>query len=516
MVDSTKKIIAYDLGTGGIKASLFDLNGVSYASTFKQYETYYSGSQFHEQNPLDWWDGIVHSTKELLSKTLVSKDDILGMSISGHSLGAIPIDKEGNLIRDRVPIWSDTRATEQSDRFFSEVSYEDWYMTTGNGFPSECYSIFKIMWYKDTEPEVFANTYKVLGSKDYCNYLLTGNCYTDYSYASGSGVYDLKARKYVSEYVKAAGIDMDIMPEIIPSHAVVGSLTQKAADALGLSTSVQVICGGVDNSLMALGAKGTQDGRTYTSLGSSSWIAVIGNEPILDFKTKPFVFEHCIEGLYTSATSIFSAGNSFRWVRDVLCSDLVEKEKSGEIEDAYVEMNKMLVNSPIGSNKLIFNPSMAGGSMFEESKNIVAGYMGLTLGHTKNDVIRAAMEGITFNLKYAMDLLAQYHPGLTQMLIVGGGSKSEVWRQMFADIFNMEIIKTNIYQDAASLGAAALVAYGLVYCKDYSILDTIHQVESVQTPNADKHSSYSKLYPIHREVAHYMAVTGDRLKEIEL
>ncbi|MDF2474347.1 MAG: pentose kinase [Anaerocolumna sp.] len=337
-----EKIIAYDLGTGGIKASLFDVSGVSYAHIFEQYATFYSGDDIHEQNPDDWWNGIIHSTRALIEKSSVNPEEIVGISISGHSLGAVPVDKSGALLRSLTPIWSDTRASKQSEEFFKTVSYDDWYLNTGNGFPSECYTIFKIIWYRDNEPDMFSKIYKILGSKDYCNLRLTGKMLTDYSYASGSGVYSLNKHNYVPEYIQASGINPNILPEIIPSHGIVGNLTKEASLQLGLPTSVKVICGGVDNSCMALGSMGTKDGRSYTSLGSSSWIAVIGNQPILDLEYKPFVFEHCIEGLYASATSIFSAGNSFRWVRDNICHELLDREASGEIKDSYAEMILLL------------------------------------------------------------------------------------------------------------------------------------------------------------------------------
>lgn len=128
-------------------------------------------------------------------------------------------------------------------------------------------------------------------------------------------------------------------------------------------------------------------------------------------------------------------------MRDVICPDLVEKEKSGEIKDAYDAMNEMIVQSPIGAKHLLFNPSLAGGSMIEDSPDICGAYAGLNLGHTRNDLVRAAMEGITFNLCYAMNILKKYHTDIPELLLVGGGSKSRIWRQMFADIFNMKIIK---------------------------------------------------------------------------
>ena len=513
-MNTTDKMIAYDLGTGGIKASLFDVEGKSCAHTFHQYKTYFSGTDIHEQKPMDWWNGIVETTRQLMEKTHTAPGEVTGLAISGHSLGVVPIDKNGNLLREYTPIWSDKRAKKQAESFFAGTEYDKWYLCTGNGFPAECYSIFKVMWYMDEEPEMYSQIYKVLGTKDFCNYLMTGNVCTDYSYASGSGIYSLKEHEYVEEYVKLSGIRPNILPEIRPSHSVVGNLLPEAARALGLTTDTKVICGGVDNSCMALGAKGIKAGRTYTSIGSSSWIAVIDKEPILDLKYLPFVFEHCVEGLYTSATSIFSAGNSYRWVRDQIFPDLVEAEKRGRIEDAYNQMNEMAEKSPIGANGLIFNPSFAGGAMIEESPDICGGYIGLNLGHTRNDLVRAAMEGITYNLYYALTILKQYQPDINEMLLVGGCSKSRYWRQMFADVFDMKMIKTVIDQDAASLGAAALVAYGLGYWDSYDRIDEIHVIESVELPDRKKVNEYKKFYDLHRQFAHYMSIMGTSIRKI--
>lgn len=492
-------LIAYDLGTGGIKTSLFDENGTTYAHTFQAYQTRYEGSEIHEQRPQDWWDGIVSTTKELLKKTGISPMSITGLAISGHSLGAVPVGKDGKLLREYTPIWSDKRAKKQASQFFEKTSHEEWYLQTGNGFPAECYTIFKIMWYRENEPEMYKKIYKILGSKDYCNFRMTGRACTDYSYASGVGAYILKEHRYDDRYLEIAGIDKDILPEIIPSHGIVGTLLPEAAAELGLSEKVRVVCGGVDNSCMALGAKGICASRSYLSLGSSAWIAVVDDKPVLDIRYRPFVFEHCIEGLYTSATSIFSAGNSFRWVRDSICSNLVEQERNDRISDAYDEMNKMVDRSPIGANDLIFNPSLSGGAMIEESPDICGGYIGLKLGHTQDDLVRASMEGITYNLYYAMNILWKYCPDIQEMLIVGGGSKSPIWRQMFADVFGINFIKTVIDQDAASLGAAALAAYGLGYWKSYARIDELHKTESIAVPDKEKHKLYEYYYTLHRD-----------------
>ncbi|MGA2380599.1 MAG: FGGY family carbohydrate kinase, partial [Spirochaetia bacterium] len=295
-----KTIIAYDLGTGGAKASLYAVDGTCLSSTFVPYETTYPNAGWHEQRPEDWWKAIASSTRTLMERKPASPADVDCLAISGQSLAVIPLDAKGALLRDSIPIWSDTRASRQTAEFFKAVDRDRWYMTTGNGFPAECYSVFKIMWYRDNEPDLFSRTATVLGSKDYINLRLTGTSVTDYSYASGTGVYDLMGWRYAEEFIRASGLPPALFPSIVPSTQIIGTLTEAAAEALGLPRGVKVACGGVDNSCMALGARNSGEGRVYTSLGSSSWIAVSSARPVLDPKVKPYVFTHVIPGLFTS------------------------------------------------------------------------------------------------------------------------------------------------------------------------------------------------------------------------
>lgn len=480
----SKKVIAYDLGTGGIKASLFSSTGEMSESVFIPYETSFPSPDRQEQAPDDWWNGIVMSTRRLLDKSGVTPEDIVSLAISGHSLGVVPIGKEGQLLRETIPIWSDQRAVNEAEQFFSRIDYEEWYMRTGNGFPPACYSVFKMMWYKNNEPELFAAIDKVIGTKDYCNYRLTGKLCTDFSYASGSGVFDLHAWQYHTPYMEASGLEASLFPEIYASDAVIGTITREAALETGLSMETQVIAGGVDNACMALGARGFRSGEVYTSLGSSAWIALIADRPVLDFTYKPYVFAHVIKGLYASATCIFSAGNSFRWVRDTLCPDLLQKEKETGI-DAYVSMNQLAAQSVIGANGVVFNPSLAGGSMLEPSPFICGAFAGLKLSHTRSDMIRAAMEGIALNLKIALDLLQSYYPITRDMLIVGGGAKSPFWMQLFADIYQLSVEKTSIDQEAASLGAAALALNGAGIWQGYEQIEETHIQECRYLPREE-------------------------------
>lgn len=510
-----KTILSFDLGTGGNKASLYAVDGQCLASTFVPYATEYPQVGWHEQRPEDWWQAVVESTRKLLDNPGVEKNSIACIGISGHSLGAIPVDKNGRLLRETTPIWSDIRAQNEVEEFFKRIDQDDWYLSTGNGFPAACYTIFKVMWYKNHEPQMWGQVFKILGTKDYINYKLTGQLKTDYSYASGTGIYNLKQWKYDERFITASGIPADVWPEIGPSTEIIGGVLPEIAQTLGLPKSVKVVCGGVDNSCMALGAKNTRDGRVYTSLGSSAWIAVSAEKPVLDKRYKPFVFAHVIPNMFTSAVSIFSAGTTFNWVKDNLCSELVEQSEKGS-EDVFVLMNQEAAKAPVGSNKLLFNPSLAGGTSQDTSVHIRGAYLGLDLKHGKAELIRSVMEGIALNLRLRLDLLRKYTRLEDEILFVGGGARSSFYLGIFADAFNMRIIKTNIDQDAGALGAAAIAAVGCGLWQDFNRIDAIHQIEHVVEPDVENNRIYEKLLPIFEQAADYQARIGELLHQIEI
>ena len=509
------QIISYDLGTSGNKASLYDTTGNCLASAFVPYDTFYPETGWHEQRPEDWWRAVVESTHLLLEKSNTRPNQIACLGISGHSLGTVPIDKNGFLLRENTPIWSDTRAQKEVEEFFTRIDEQEWYLRTGNGFPAACYTLFKIMWYKNHEVKMFQKVYKIIGTKDYINFKLSGVIKTDYSYASGCGAYDLKKWAYHTPYIQAGHLDEGIFPEIVPSTQVLGSIQSEVADILGLDAEVKVVCGGVDNSCMALGAKNIKQGRVYTSLGSSAWIAVSASEPVLDVHYRPYVFAHVIPGMFTSAVSIFSAGTSLRWVRDQLCVN-IKTDAIVTDQDSYELMNQEAEKSPIGANKLLFNPSLAGGNSQDPSPNLRGAFIGLDLKHEQSDIIRASMEGIAMNLRLRLDLLKKYIDTEEDMLIVGGGSKSRLFRKIFADIYYMNILRTNIDQDAAALGAATIAAVGSGFWKNFNKIDDIHQTLEILSPNPEDSKKYEEWLEVFKVSIEDLSKISDRIANIGL
>ena len=508
-------ILSYDLGTGGTKASLFDDQGKSLAATFVSCDTYYPRELFHEQRPDDWWQSVVKSTQELLKKAPVDRNEIVCLAVSGHSLGVTPVDQDGRLLVEYTPIWSDSRAGAQAERFFETIDEETWYLTTGNGFPAANYGIFKIMWTKDELPEVYEKAACFLGTKDYVNLRMTGVMCTDHSYASGSGVYDLKNRCYVDEYIAASKVDPAKLPRVLESADIIGTLTAEAAELMGLPQTVKVAAGGVDNACMCLGAACTHDGDSYTSLGTSAWIAVASHDPVVNAQKRSYVFAHCIPGMFASATSIFSAGNSFRWVKNTLFKHLEEKAEA-EGRDVYDLLTEIAAKAPVGSHKLIFNPTLAGGSGLDKSQFVRGCFTGLMLGHTTSDVVRSTLEGICMGLRLAMDVLEEHTPLSDEMLIVGGGGKSQFWRSLFASIYDKTIIETNVGQDAGSLGAAAVAAVGAGLWNSYDRVREIHTRLGAIAPDPEARLTYAKILPVYAKIADIQCDIGDMLQELDV
>ena len=342
----TEYLIACDLGTGGMKATLYDRALSPVAETFAAYPTYYPAPEWHEQSISDWWNALVFCTHDLIRMSGAEPQSIRGIALSGASLVAVPIGKDGLPLCERVPIWSDKRAVREAEAFFLKTSSNTWYRATGNGFPAACYPLFKLLWMKQHLPDIYERTAFTLGSKDYLNFRMTGIAATDHSYASGTGAYHLTERRMMPELMREAGVREELFLPPVPPHTPVGALTKEAAEQMGLARGTFVFCGGVDNACMALGTVGTQKNRAYVSLGTSSWIPVNAEKPVLDERTRPYTFAHIEKNLYTSAYSVFSGGSSLEWAKNTLLGDGA----------SYEALTALALSSPAGARGVMFHP----------------------------------------------------------------------------------------------------------------------------------------------------------------
>lgn len=474
----TALALAFDLGTGGCKASLWDDGANMLAETVSEYPTTHPAPGRNEQRPEDWWNAIVASTRALLDRIPDAASSVAGIALSGQSLGAVQLDAAFGLVRASTPIWSDARG--RTEHVFARLPEPEWYRRTGNGFGAPLYPVFKAAAFAAEEPEAWARTRHLVGSKDWINLRLTGRLVTDHSMASGSGAYSLEQGAYDDEILDAARLRPGIFPEPVESSDLVGPLTRDAADALGLRSGVPVFAGAVDNSAMALGSRGTAEGRLYAALGSSSWMTVTSAQPVLDEHSRPYVFRHAIPGLHISALSTFSSGTTIAWLRDLLAPD--------EPIGSFVE--RAAASAP-GARGAVMLPTLAGGTPLEGGSGVRGGFAGLELGTSAADLVRACVEGVAFALDRSLRLMRDLSGSDDELLISGGGSRSPVWNRIYADILQTPLMRTSVDQQAATLGAAAMAFVGMGAWSDFGRVDDAHTVIERILPADDAEDAYA-------------------------
>lgn len=497
-----KYVLGFDCGTGGCRATLFSETGDVVCSVFEKVPTRYPSSFQQVQSPEMWIEAVFHcgkTTVELARNDKgVGAGDIAAIGVGGQSLGAIPLDSGGRLLRPWVPIWSDGRSTEQTGGFFTKFDEDTWYRRTGAGMPTQNYPLFKLLWYWDNEPGMFLEIDQLVSLKDYVNYKLTGVIRTDYSTAGGSGCWNLAERCYDEEIIAKAGVSKDIFPKAVASTEVIGTLTPETAERLGLSTETKVVAGGVDNCCIALGAKCYKSGRLAASVGSCSWIGTSLSSPLLDAKIRPYVFPHVVPGQFLTSTGVFSTGSTLRWVKENLCRDIDRLAKESG-RNPYYMMADEAKKSVIGANCLILNPSLGGPSRRGEEVNLRGAFLGLSLFHTQADVIRATFEGMAMGLKEAFDSIRTLCSPKTPIRMAGF-AMPELILYIYSNILNHDIITGENSQATPALGAAALAAVGAGVWKDFDILEEISDPTEVLTsPDPPSVASYRPVLYVYKK-----------------
>jgi Sugar (pentulose and hexulose) kinases len=265
-------ILAHDIGTTGNKATLYDREGRLIGSAFYGYNTVYSYTGWAEQNPEDWWRAVCATTQQLLRQTPgVRPDDVACIVFSGQMMGCVPLDRAARPLRNAL-IWADTRSLAQERWVGERIAPERVYRITGHRL-SASYSLTKMLWLRDHEPETYHSTYKFVHAKDAVAARLTGRFVTDPSDASSMNLFDIEAGAWSDEIIQATSINPEQLPPVIRSVDIVGEIQPDAAAQVGLPTGTPVVIGGGDGPCAAVGAGVIREGVAYNYIGSSSWIA---------------------------------------------------------------------------------------------------------------------------------------------------------------------------------------------------------------------------------------------------
>jgi len=498
-------LLGIDVGTSGCKINVFTLEGNIVSSASREYSEYSPKPGWTELNPDEVWNALKASIKEGVSRT--PSDEIKALSFS--TLGSevmVPVDKKGKWVypaisgydargegyQDQLKMWNETLG---ALRIFQITGMPMQYNVAAN----------KILWLRENMPKVFNKTCKFVSFQDYLVWKLTGNFAIDYSMASRMMLMDIHKKAWSAEMLNIANISEDMLSDPCPSGVVVGEVSAEVAEEIGLSGGTAVVSGGHDQACGALGVGVINEGPAMDATGSVECIAAAMEKPVLTedmLESKQCCYCHAVEDMYLTLGFLPSAGLVLRWFRDTFAEK--EKEEAGKsARNVYDILTEEASASPPGSSNLFLLPHFLGSgtgrspALYAKSRGAL---IGLSIFHTRGDVIRSILEGITFEIRQIISLLEHTGIRVSELRSVGGGAKSSFWLQLKADMVNKRVI-VPVITEAASLGAAILAGIGVEVFKDFkSAVREVFREQSVYEPRMENVKLYDRQYQIYEMI----------------
>ncbi len=506
-------ILAHDLGTTGNKATLYNQAGQLVGSAFYGYTTVFEHPNWAEQDVEDWWQAVCISTRRLVQQTGINTDEIACIVFSGQMMACVVLDRQARPLRKAI-IWADQRSTVQEKWVGGRVPPEEVYRISGHRL-SASYSLCKILWVRDNEPDIFQAAYKFTHAKDAMVARLTGKFVTDISDASGMNLYDLGSGDWSERILTAVGLDRSQLPEIMRSVDVVGYVKSEVTDEAGVAPGTPVVIGGGDGPCAAAGAGVVAEGSAYNYIGSSSWIAVATPQPIYDPNLMTFTFGHVVPGMFSPTGTMQAAGASYQWLRDQLCQAEVQVARASGVS-AYELMNAEAEKSPAGAKGLLYLPYLIGERSPRWNPKARGGFIGLTIRHTRADMIRAVLEGVTLNLRIILDAFRKQGTPVDAMRVIGGGARGRFWNQLMADIYGLPVQRLAVLEEATSMGAALVGGVAVGLYPGFEMAAQMNRVVETFQPEASRQVVYDQLYPLFEEAYWGLVPVFDKIAGMEL
>jgi len=480
-------VIGIDLGTSAVKILLVNQNGEVCQEVSKPYPLIIEKSGYSEQNPEEWVARATEGLAELVNGFEGDVQDIEGISFSGQMHGLVLLDQNNKILRNAI-LWNDTRTTEQCQQIYDVVGRERLLEITKN--PAlEGFTLPKILWVKEYEPDIFNNAKVFMLPKDYLRYRITGNIHMEYSDAAGTLMLNVAKRNWSTEILDLLGISSELCPPLVESHANVGTISSDFAKNTGLSEATKVFAGGADNACGAIGAGILQEGKTLCSIGTSGVILSYERRNDLDFEGKVHYFNHSEENSFYIMGVTLAAGYSLSWFKDTFA-------KQEEFDTFLHGVDTV----PAGANGLLFTPYLVGERTPHADSNIRASFIGVDASHGRKHFVRSVLEGITFSLNETIEIFRNNGKKMDSIVSIGGGAKNDTWLQIQADIFDVKIEKLSSEQ-GPGMGAVMLAAYG---CGWFSSLkecaDKFIQTAKVYNPIKENVERYKKLFAIYQNI----------------
>jgi xylulokinase len=495
-----KYVIGVDLGTSAVKILLVNQNGEVCREVSKSYPLIIEKSGYSEQNPEEWVEKTTEGLYELLEQFDGDVDEIEGISFSGQMHGLVLLDENHQVLRSAI-LWNDTRTTKQCEEIYSVIGKERLLEVTKN--PAlEGFTLPKILWVKENEPQIFERASTFLLPKDYLRYRITGEIQMEYSDAAGTLLLNVAERQWSQEVLDTFGLSPEFCPPLVESHKFVGTITAGFAESTGLTEGTKVFAGGADNACGAIGSGILSEGKSLCSIGTSGVVLSYEERNDLDFAGKVHYFNHGEENAYYTMGVTLAAGYSLSWFKDTFAK-----------QEAFDQFLEGVNEVPAGSNGLIFTPYIVGERTPHADSAIRGSFIGIDASHERKHFARAVLEGITFSLNESIEIFRSSGKTIDSIISIGGGAKNETWLQMQADIFNARIEKLASEQ-GPGMGAAMLAAYGCGWfpsLKDCA--KAFIQVSKTYEPIPGNVEQYKKLFSIYQDVYTQTKTLNDQLRE---
>jgi xylulokinase len=462
-----------------------------------EYPLYQPRNGWAEQDPEDWWDAVVQGIRAVLARSGIKPENIKGIGLSGQMHGLVMLDNEGKVLRRSI-IWCDQRTAKECQEITARIGYDRLVEITANpaltGFTAS-----KIMWVMNNEPHIYEKCAHILLPKDYIRFKLTGEFATEVSDASGMQLLDVPNRQWSDYVLQKLGIDKAMLGKVYESPEITGVINSSVADLTGLKEGTLVVGGAGDNAAAAVGTGVVRDGRAFTTIGTSGVVYAHTSKVAIDIKGRVHTFCSAVPGQWHIMGVTQGAGLSLRWFRDHFCKSEMEEAKLMGI-DPYDLILKEVEAVPIGANKLIYLPYLMGERTPHLDPNARGVFFGLSAIHTKQDMLRAIMEGVSYSLKDCLGIFNDMGITVDSMMAAGGGGASTMWRQMLADLYACPV-KTAMSKEGPALGVALLAGVGAgIYNSVAEACDIVIKPDIIQQPIRQNTDNYNQYYEIYQKI----------------
>jgi xylulokinase len=484
-------LLGIDIGTSSVKALLVGEDGAIVAKTSNEYPLSSPAPLWSEQNPEDWWQGTRAAIAEFFDQTALQPSQIACIGLTGQMHGLVLLDAHGDVLRPAI-LWNDQRTARQCDAIHDIVGRDEVVRITGKpALPS--FTAPKILWVREHEPEVYARIATCLLPKDYIRYKLTGTFFSDVADASGMSLLDVGARRWSDEMLRALEIPEAWLPRLTESTEISAYVHTEAAAATGLLPGTPIVGGAGDQAAEAVGCGVLEPGKVSIAIGTSGVVFSGMPSYVFDPPGRMHAYCHAAPGLWHVMGVMLSAGGSYRWFRDVFCAEEIEKARDHGI-DAYTLLDEYAEMIAPGSEGMLFLPYLTGERTPHPDPLARGVFFGMSLRHGKRHFLRAVLEGVAFGLRDSMELLKALDLPISDLRVSGGGARSDLWRQIIADVLGVPLRTVNATEGAA-FGAALLAGVGArVFPSVHAAAEQVVRIGSETWPGPNS-SSYQRLYP---------------------